>query len=463
MKIVKLVSALVLIVSLQAATLQNAAADHHAGEDVVSMAIGMFNDADASVRGLAFEQVRYHAPGQKATIQFASQLSKLSDDAKVGLLRALADRGDKSARFAITRMAVMGETEPVTVAAVGAMGKLGDATHVELLVRRLANGSPAVQKAARRGLIDLSGEGVPQAIAELLENVPPAVRVKLIYVLSDRRATDTVPQLLVASQADDQSVRQAAMVAMGWIAAPKWVPEMVPVVLAIKDKKERAAAEKAVMKVCSRVGNADDQAKPLIAALDKLNASERLTLLSTMGRVGGAAALAEIEKAIASDDSKTHEMGLKALSNWPDASIAPRYIELVGSETKPSHKLLALRALIRIAPLRDRRSHAERLELLKKAMELATRDEERKLVLDRARAVRTIETLRFVAPLIDTPELTEQACLTVVELAHHRGLREPYKAEFHKVLDKVIATSKDETTVDRAERYKADKTWVRPK
>jgi len=50
----------------------------------------------------------------------------------------------------------------------------------------------------------------------------------------------------------------------------------------------------------------------------------------------------------------------------------------------------------------------------------------------------------------------------VVELAHHRDLREPNKAEFDRALDKVIQTSKDATVVDRANRYKKGQTWARP-
>ena len=427
------------------------------------MVVEMLGNEDSNVRALALEQVRFYAPGEAATKKFAAELPKLSADAQVGLLRALADRGDTAARFIAMRMAVMSTDEAIQAAAVRAVGKLGEANHAMLLVQRLLSDSKAVQAAARRGLIELSGEGVSTAIADLMTRAAPPARVKLIYVLSDRRAIDTVPQLLASAGADDRSVREAAMVALGWIAPPKWIPDMVPAVLADRDKQERAAVEKAVMKVCSRIGNPDDRAKPLIAVMKTLGEDDRLALLSLTGRVGGGAALAEIEKAIASDDAKIHEMGLKALSNWPNASIAPRYIELVGSEEKPAHKLLALRALIRIAPTRDRRSHADRLELLEKAMSLCTRDEERKLVLDRARAVRTVETLRFVAPFMDTPALSEQACLSVVELAHHRGLREPNMAEFHEALDKVIATSKDAVVVDRATRYKADKTWVRPR
>lgn len=440
-----------------------APAAERANDALVGEVLELLSSSDHDVRGLALEQVRYYTPGEAVTKRFAAELPRLDADAQVGLLRALADRGDRTAHAEVLALSLTATSESVEAAAIGALSRLGERSDVPLLVNRLSSKSKPVQAAARRGLVDLQGEGVSQAIAERMTQAEPSVRVMLIYVLSDRRAEDTIPQLLLAAKAEDRSVREAAMVALAWIAAPKWVPEMVPALFASEDKQERAAAEKAIMKVCARVANPDDRAKPLIDAMAKLPGDERLALLSTMGRVGGAAALEEIEKAIASDDAKLHELGLKALSNWPDASIAPRYVELVASEELPANRLLALRALIRVAPLRDRRTHAERLQLLQQAMELSSRDQERNLVLDRARAVRTLETLQFIAPYMEQPELAEQACLSVVELAHHRNLREPNKAEFHKALDKVIATSQDEVVVDRAQRYKNDKTWVRPR
>ena len=61
---------------------------------------------------------------------------------------------------------------------------------------------------------------------------------------------------------------------------------------------------------------------------------------------------------------------------------------------------------------------------------------------------------------MDQPEFTQVACKTVVELAHHKELRQPNKAEFNKALDKVIALSKDPEVILRAKHYLKDETWV---
>ena len=451
----------VVLLSLGIAPIARAA--EQATDELVAMVIELLGNDDKDVRALGLEQVRSYAKGEGATQRFAAELPTLSADTQVGLLRALADRGDPAAHDDVLQLVRPQADEPVEVAAIGALSKLGNAADVPLLVEKLSAESNALQAAARQSLVDLSGESVPRAIAGFMNQADPPLRVKLIQVLAARRAVDMIPAIIAATSADDRDVRESAMSALGKIAGPKWISTMVPAVLADRDKQERAAAEKAIMAVCARVTNPDDRAKPLIAAMENLDEAGRMALLSTMGRVGGSAALQEIEKAIADEDPIKHEMGLKALSNWPNASIAPRYIELIEFEQEPAHRLLALRALIRVAPLRDKRSDAERLQLLRRAMDLCSRDTERDLILSRARAIRSVETLRFVAPYMDEPEHAEQARLSVVELAHHRSLREPNKAEFHKALDKVIETSEDATVVDRANRYKNDKTWVRPK
>jgi hypothetical protein len=185
-------------------------------------------------------------------------------------------------------------------------------------------------------------------------------------------------------------------------------------------------------------------------------------LLPTLGRIGGSSALEKIQAAVASDDSRQHEPGMRALCNWPEASIAPRLIELAKMEPHPEHREMALAALIRVAPLPDNRPAAERLKLLQTVMLMCTRDEQRNLVLKRARAIRTVETLRFVLEYVDQPQHAEPACETIVELAHHRELRDANKPEFHAALDKVLATSKDATVLERATRYKKGQTWARP-
>ena len=117
-------------------------------------------------------------------------------------------------------------------------------------------------------------------------------------------------------------------------------------------------------------------------------------------------------------------------------------------------------ALIRVVPLPDGRPDQERLAVLKQVMELRLTDQQRAAIIKRARAIRSLDTFRFVAPYMDDPKFAQFACETVVELAHHKELRQPNKAEFNKALDKVILLSKDPEVILRAKHYLKDETWV---
>jgi len=248
------------------------------------------------------------------------------------------------------------------------------------------------------------------------------------------------------------------MTTLGQLAGPEHVADMLKGVLKAKPGTEREAAEKAVMLVCNRTEDADKRTAPLLAAFVKLGEDDQTALLTTLGRVGGPAVLKVVQTAVADTHAQRCEAGIRALCNWPDASVAAQLLDLAQTAKAANHRTSALRALIRVAVLPDKRTDVERLDLLKKTMTLATRDDERNLVLKRARAIRTIESLRFAAPYMDKSKFAQEACATVVELAHHRGLREPNKAEFDKALDVVIAISKDDVLVDLAQRYKKGQT-----
>lgn len=432
------------------------------GDELVPLVIHLLSEKDKDMRALGLEQVRTEAKGPAATRQFAAQLPQLPPDVQIALLGALADRGDPAARPAVVERLAASQEATVRLAAIAALGVLGEPADARALLRLLTDGSPAEQAAAQTALTRLPGEAVAISVAAEMNQAGSAKRVTLIGILASRRAFNTAADILPAAVDDDAAVRSAAIAALGELAGPEHIPGMVRGILAAEMGREREAAEKAVMFVCSRISDPRQQAAPLLAAMEALQEADRTAVLPTLGRVGGPAALKIVKAAFADSNPSRHEAGLRALCNWPDASIAPELMKHLQTNAHPADRTAALRALIRVAPLPDGRSDDEKLDLLKKALALCTRDSERNLTLQRAAAIRTIETLRFLAPYLDQPACAQQACQAVVELAHHRDLREPNKAEFDRALDKVIQTSQDATVVDRANRYKKGQTWARP-
>jgi HEAT repeat protein len=452
-----------LILAAGAAPARAAETDNQNEDQVVSLVIGLLGEKDKDLRAVGLEQVRTEAKGKAATERFAAQLPKLSADAQVSLVSALADRKDAAALPAVLELLAKSPTEAVRIAAIGAVGSLGGKDELPGLLTPLESHSKEESSAARAAILQLKGDDVPQAIAATLANRALKRRPALIQILATRRALHAVPELLGAALDPARDVRQAAMLALGQMATEKDLPALLAAVLRAEPGAEREAAEKAVVLVCGRITPADQRDRPLLAAVAMRNAQEQATLLSTIGRVGGPQALAHLEKRIDGSDRALRGEALHALCEWPDASICDKLLAMVEKSRDPAERSQLLQAFVRCGGIRDKRTDPQRLERMQQAMPLAESKADRLAVISRCRTAYTVGALRFALPYLDQPEFAQQACETIVELAHHRELREPNKAEFDPALDKVIKISKDATIIDRAQRYKKGQTWVRPK
>ncbi len=432
--------------------------------DLVKLAIGLFGETDKDLRSLGFDQVRTEAKGAAATKAFAAELSKLPADGQIGLLSALADRGDTAARPAVLDILSVNNIATVKVAAISALGKLGNTDDVKLLVTHLDDESVGLApSAARASLIALGGETTPAAIAAAIKTSSPAVRITLVEILAARRALDALPAITEAAVDANAHVRYAAMIALGQLAGPEQVVGMAAGILKAEPGAERDAAEKALALACSQAVGSDKRAKPLLDIIARSGEVDRLALLPALGRIGGGTALNLIEAELADAQPAHHAAGVRALCNWPDASVAPLLFELAKADLQPDLRASALTALIRLAPMNDGRPDGERLEATKQVMLLCKTVDDQNRLLKRAGNVRMLETLQYVLPYLEKSAHAQTVCETIVEMAHHRGLREPNKVHFDAALDKVIAISKDPVVVDRAGRYKKGQTWERPK
>ena len=206
--------------------------------------------------------------------------------------------------------------------------------------------------------------------------------------------------------------------------------------------------------ICARIDNEDLRGEQLIEALNTVAAADRDELLPLVGRVGGRKLINYVGDIASEQDPSRRKFGIDALSKWPDASVADKLLEIANKTADPAERNQAYQGYVKISASRDNRNDKQRLERMQQAMKAARTPEEQLLVINRTRTSYAVEAVRFILPYVDQPEFAQPACETIVEIAHHREVRDPNKAEFDKVLDKVIEVSKDPVVVDRAQRYK---------
>ncbi len=431
--------------------------------ELIGMVLELLSDKDKAMRSVALEQVRFEAKGANATQLFASHLQKLPPTAQVELIGALATRGDAFAKPQVLSLLKTSSDESVRVAAIGAIGELGDKSELPLLFGFLKGDDHKQQLAAMKSLTRMRGSNVNSTIVDEIKSENPSVRVSLIEALVSRRAMDAMKHVSAMTTDPDSNVRRAALNALAVLGDATQIPAMLQGILKSERGTDRDHAEKSLVNLCNRTAKPEARAESVLIARSKLDESSQLDLLSTVARIGGDKALEAVETSMASANPSQHEAGLQAFCNWSEPSITDKLLKLIENTSNAKERNVEFKALVRLASIRDKRNDQERLARFKQAMQLAKSIDEQSLVIDKCRSAYSVETLRFVLPFIEQPEFSEVACETVVEVAHHREVREPNKVEFDKALERVIRTTKDAIVIDRAQRYIKGETWQRPK
>lgn len=426
------------------------------GDETGAQVLQMLASDDADARAVAAGYIaELRGPDLKA---LASGMNRLPASTQVLVLGALAERREKSALPEALACAKSAD-EHVRFAGLYALGQLGDATTVPMLADTLQAGDSAAS-AARTSLVRLDGPGVNEAIlAAMHRENDPDRRADLVMVLEVRGTTTAVPALLREALSDAPAPRRAAMRALGRLAAPDDAPAMLKALLKSAPGGERHDAERAVASVCLRASGPANQVQPVLEAYRDGKDSEKAALLPVLGRLGGPKAFEVVKAALASNDPALQKAAETALANWPDAdeSVEAELLGLAQRAEKPGDRASALRAYLRVIALPSGLPEKARIAKFRKAMDLAERDAERNLVLERVAEIRHIETVRFVVPYLDQPALAQRAGTTVVELARERGLRERNRAEFEQALNKVLEVCKDPALTERVKRRLQEK------
>lgn len=417
--------------------------------DRAATILAWFRDADNDRRELAAGYLKTLSNEQLD--QAAAQLDKLPAGSQRTLIEVLAVRRGKEALPLVLNFA-KSDNPAFKLAGVRCLALVGDASTIPLLIDALsADGE--LTKAAEQSLGSLPRKEVVAALLDAL-NTKPAIRGQVIDVLTAMKCYEAIDPLVALAAQDDPAVYGPALDGLRGIADPDKndIPRLVKLLAKTAPGKHRDEVEKTILIVCGKLPAGADRSEPVLAAL--AGSADTVNYLPLLGRLGGPKARKQIESALASPDPAIQEAAVSALCNWPNADVADRLLTLVTKAPNEASQRRALRAYVRVVTLKSDRPEAKTLAMLQDAMKLAKEADDRRLILQRASTVRTMDTVQWVASYLDDPALAQAACVAVVELAHHRFLRHPNMARFNPILEKVSRLSTDPQIVERAKRYR---------
>jgi HEAT repeat protein len=244
----------------------------------------------------------------------------------------------------------------------------------------------------------------------------------------------------------DVSGRIASLRALAPLGGKEQVPGVLLALANTTDASERTAAEKALGGIGSRGG---DEMLPLILdAMKGASPESRIVLLRVLARIGGPKALEAVLEALNDANAPISDEAVRLLSDWPTLDAVPHLLKLAQSGDL-SRQVLGLRGYVRLAGIEP--STDEKARMLTKAMELAKRPDEKKLVLGAWGTLPTEQSLDTLRPHLDDAAVQHEAALAVIAVAAELGKNANTKSRASDALRAVIDKCADPKVRHRAQ------------
>lgn len=395
------------------------------------------------LRGAAAALAR-QVPGAEFTAALVGLLDKAEPAGQAAILDILADRGDTTARAAATKL-TGSQDERVKLAAIRALGRLGDRSSIEALARIAAASSGAVQQAARDAMARLREAGAAEellaALAEAAKKRETAQAVELIEALVARGAREAVPALdALARGGEDRDIRLAALKALGALAEARHFPALVGHMLAAREVPEAKAAEEAALKAASRIAARADRIGPVLDALKRAEGAKVPALLRLLGRDAGPEALAAVREWAGGPDAAARDAAVRCLAEWPSGEVADDLLKLAKEAASPTHRVLALRGYLRVAKTTKR---------LEQAVPLVKATEEKLALLAALGEAGDAAALAIAARYLGDEAVRAEAILACLKLAEAVVATDP--ASVKAAMQKVLEAKPEKAIADRAQ------------
>ena len=328
---------------------------------------------DLDLRMVAIRVVR-ELPKTVNAGPLAEHLFTLPPEASILLLRALADRGEKSALPAVMGTATNGDAG-VRVAALQTIGALGDLTNVKFLVERAEDGSSSEKKAALEALGALRGSDVNVHLVNLLEGSSSETKILVLQTLAQRGAREMIEAPVRLATSDDLEVRLEAWQTLEELGRKKDLLKLVELLVRAQNK-ERDTAEHAIIEVVKRPGPPDQNLANVASFVrgvwNNADSAAKSSLVRVLAAIGDEKALVAVRAAFNEKETPVREAAINALGNWSTSSPLIDLFELACNPRDSAQRVEALRAFVRLASVVRLESDVDIVGRIRVLLELKT-------------------------------------------------------------------------------------------
>jgi hypothetical protein len=387
----------------------------------------LFNMGLSTARELGAGPGRDAAVADEVDLALLGAIASGAGDRRAALvIDVLADRSaggaSKRVQTAFVDAAAAG---PVAnrVAAIRALGRVGDAAVVPRLLTIATEPEAEVASAALDAVAMLPGEAVDREMTTRLTTAD-AKTLPAVVALVGRRRIPAVAEVVPLAGHDDAAVRAAAIRTLGAIVDPGQLDVLVKLASAPRDDAEAEVATSALAEAAVRMADRDACADKIAAAV-AAGSPRKAALLEIVGAVGGPRALAAVDSAARAGDPALADVATRLLGKWMTPDAADVLLALATSDAAGSYRGRTLKGYIRIAR-QFVMPEPERAAMCRKALAAARDAADRKAVIEILVRYPHAETLAVAKEAAATPDVEAEAKAAVAAIeAKLAGAQKP--------------------------------------
>lgn len=383
------------------------------GQDGIPMLIEQLQSPEKNMFQLGLGTAR-EFPGDRIDQALADELAKASPERAALIVQAMADRPESVVLAAIMQAALEGDAR-VRVSAIAALKRVGNETCLAPLLEIAVSSDSDLAIAAKETLALLPGDKIDAQIVSLLPNAERK-SYPLLIDLVGRRRIEAVPEMLKAVEDVDQSVRHAALIALGETVSLKRLSVLVDQVVAPKYSQDAEVAQQALKAASIRMPDREACATELAMAVKQSPAATKSTLLEILSEVGGASALESLAAAAKSSDPQLQDTASRLLGKWNGVDAAPVLLDLATTAPEEKYQVRALRGYIGLAR-KFAMPERQRTEMCRSALGVSKRSAEQELVMDVLQLHPSPPALKLAIETMRRPELKEPATQAALMIA----------------------------------------------
>lgn len=351
-------------------------------------------------------------PGPGITASWVERIGTSPPEIRAEIVEMLGKRGDRSALPAVLAE-LESEHSSLRAAAVDASRLLGGEAVLERLWPLLDTDSPEVIAALRRALLSFPAGSVVAKAASLVESSPPPVRMALIEVLAERRATEHAEIVFAQAKSDDKDLRLKALEALQFLCGGQDLPRLVGMMVEASENPEVIALQDTISAAALLVEDPQEKIAPLLDAFEKAEIKGKVDILRLFPRIGGETAFRFLTARTEDEDIRIQTAAVSGLSRWPDPVAMEALEDIITGTKNSTFRYVCLRGFVRLLGETDLTA-AGKFARVEEIMSAAETAEDKKALLSGMGGIKDTRALDWAVPFLDDPQFQPDAARAVI-------------------------------------------------